>query len=67
MLKLKVEGMTCDHCVMAVTKALGGVPGVDRVVEVSRERGEAIVEGTAAPADLVSAVVGEGYRAEPLD
>ena len=25
---LRVGGMTCNHCVMAVTKALEGVPGV---------------------------------------
>lgn len=23
-----VKGMTCNHCVMAVTKALKGVPGI---------------------------------------
>ena len=45
MLKLKVEGMTCNHCVMAVTKALKKVPGVEKV-EVSLEKGEALVEGT---------------------
>jgi copper chaperone len=30
MLKLKVEGMTCNHCVMTVKKALSRVPGVER-------------------------------------
>ena len=28
---IKVEGMTCDHCKMAVTKAVKGVSGVSSV------------------------------------
>ncbi|GAB5603220.1 cation transporter [Thermus sp. FJN-A] len=62
MLKLKVEGMTCNHCVMAVKKALLRVPGVEKA-EVSLERGEAWVEGKADPKALIHAVEEEGYRA----
>jgi len=65
MLKLKVEGMTCNHCVMAVKKALSRVPGVERA-EVSLERGEALVEGNADLKALIRAVEAEGYRAEVL-
>ena len=65
MLKLKVEGMTCNHCVIAVKKALSRVPGVERA-EVSLERGEALVEGNADPKALIQAVEAEGYRAEVL-
>jgi len=64
MIRLKVSGMTCGHCENAVKKALAAVPGVDRVVEVSRERGEAIVEGSPEASALVGAVAEEGYRAE---
>ncbi len=64
MIKMKVTGMTCDHCVKAVTEALSTVPGVERVVEVSRERGEAIVEGHPVVEQLVAAVTEEGYQAE---
>jgi copper chaperone len=28
---LKVEGMSCDHCVQAVTKATTALPGVESV------------------------------------
>jgi len=62
--KLSVEGMTCDHCVGAVRSALSKVSGVDRVVDVSRERGEAIVDGGADVAALIAAVEAEGYRAK---
>ncbi len=64
MTKLKVGGMSCNHCVNAVTQALGAVPGVDRVTEVSLERGEAVVEGSADVALLVAAVEEEGFKAE---
>jgi len=62
--KLSVEGMTCDHCVGAVRAALSRVPGVDRVVDVSRERAEAIVDGGPDVAALIAAVEAEGYRAK---
>lgn len=64
MIKLKVDGMSCDHCVRAVKSALAGVEGVDTVVEVSLERGEAIVEGNPEVSALVAAVTEEGYSAE---
>lgn len=60
---LKVKGMTCNHCVMAVTKALEGVPGVTGA-KVSLERGEAVVEGSAPREALVAAVKAEEYEAE---
>ncbi len=61
--KMKITGMTCEHCVMAVSKALGKVPGVEKV-EVSLQRGEAVVGGSADAASLIAAVAGEGYQAD---
>ena len=66
MVKLKVEGMSCEHCVRAVHEALAGVTGVASVTEVSLERGEAIVEGEPDVAALISAIEEEGYQAEPV-
>ena len=63
MTTLNVTGMSCDHCVRAVTAALEKVLGVEGV-EVSLERGEAIVEGRPDPAALLAAVESEGYSAE---
>ena len=37
---LKIEGMSCQHCVMAVKKALGGLPGV---LESNVQIGSAVV------------------------
>ena len=62
-MKLHIRGMSCQHCVRAVTQALEGVAGVDRVVEVSLDRGEAILEGTPDPSAVIAAVTEEGYEA----
>jgi copper chaperone len=65
MVKLKVTGMSCNHCVMAVTKALKALPDVNEVT-VDLHKGEAVVEGGAKSADLIEAIVDEGYQAEEL-
>lgn len=59
---LKVSGMTCDHCVATVTKALKRVAGVEGV-RVSLEQGEAVVDGRADPRALIGAVKQEGFEA----
>ena len=64
MIKLKVTGMTCEHCENAVSQALSGVAGVETVVTVSRERAEAVVEGSPDMGSLIDAVKEEGYEAE---
>lgn len=43
MTTIKVKGMSCNHCVMAVTKALNAVDGVADV-RVSLDAGEAYFE-----------------------
>jgi copper chaperone len=50
MTTIKVKGMSCNHCVMAVTKALGTVDGIQDV-KVSLEAGEAVFEETK-PVDM---------------
>ncbi|MBH02632.1 MAG: heavy metal-binding protein [Xanthomonadales bacterium] len=63
MTKLKIDGMSCPHCVKAVDAALSDVPGVDRVVAVRLDEGEAEVEGSADTNALIAAVAEEGYEA----
>jgi copper ion binding protein len=45
---LKVQGMTCNHCVKHVTQALTGLEGVDKV-DVQLQSGQVTVthHGTA--------------------
>jgi copper chaperone len=66
MIELKVTGMTCGHCEAAVNKALSAVPGVDRVVKVSRDEERVIVEGDADVSALIAVIEEEGYAAEAL-
>lgn len=64
MIKLNISGMTCQHCVKAVNQALSEVPGVEQVVSVSLDNGEAQVEGTPDTDQLIAAVEEEGYEAQ---
>ena len=59
---LKVTGMTCNHCVMAVTKALKSVPGVESA-DVSLPKAQAVVQGDADRQAMIAAVKEEGYEA----
>ncbi len=61
-MELRIEGMTCGHCVHAVTQALRGVAGA-RSAEVSLEKGWARVDGEVSLADVQAAVAEEGYKA----
>lgn len=62
-LDLKITGMTCAHCAQAVSKALQGVPGVDKA-EVDLVAGAARVHGQADAATLIDAVREAGYMAQ---
>jgi copper chaperone len=43
MTTIKIKGMSCQHCVMSVTKALNGIEGI-RDVRVDLVKGEARFE-----------------------
>ena len=49
MTTIKIKGMSCNHCVIAVTKALNGIDGLSNV-KVSLEKGEASFD-EAKPVD----------------
>lgn len=61
MLTLKVEGMSCGHCVRAVTEAVQEVaPGAG--VHVDLATGLVRVDGPAAPEAVARAIEDAGYR-----
>jgi copper chaperone len=62
MIKLLIQGMTCEHCRSAVKTGLESVTGVSSA-EVHLENGSAQVEGTASLNALIEAVQEEGYHA----
>ena len=59
--EFEIEGMSCDHCVRAVTQAIEQVAGV---TEVSVSIGKAVVTSNAPlrSDDVANAVAEEGYR-----
>ncbi|WP_340818393.1 cation transporter [Methanolobus sp. WCC4] len=62
---IKVEGMSCGHCQMHVTKAINGVEGVSSV-NVDQEKGEASVSYDPETTDIDTikkAVNDSGYKA----
>lgn len=61
MQKFSIEGMTCNHCVMNVKKAIENVKGVDKV-EVKLSDNMAYVEGEYNPEDIKKSVEAVGYR-----
>ena len=65
MLTLKVAGMTCGHCVAAVTKAVRAVPGVSDVA-VDLKAGLVTVEGQPDVGAIRAAIVEEGYTVEEM-
>lgn len=62
-MKFNIEGMTCDHCVNAVTTAIQETPGVTSAT-VSLDEKLATVTGDAIDVEaIVAAVAEEGYEA----
>ncbi len=58
---LKIEGMSCNHCKMAVEKALKGVPGVTGA-EVNLAKNEAVVTGSVEYSSMVKAIDEAGFK-----
>lgn len=62
-IQLSIDGMTCDHCVNAVTSALKSVPGVaDATVSLAEKSARITGEGLDVK-KLIEAVREEGYEA----
>jgi copper chaperone len=62
-LTLHIEGMSCGHCLNAVSSALAGLPGVAvdsvRIGRADLRYDERAIE----PSRIADAVAGAGYRA----
>ena len=64
-LTLHIEGMSCGHCLNAVSKGLASVPGLT-VRKVAIGRAEVEFEGdTVSVEQIVAAVRDAGYAASP--
>ena len=67
-LTIPIEGMTCDHCVGTVRRALENVPGVKSAdVDLATKRAEVSVDSAAFDrSKLAGAIEAAGYRV-PVD
>ena len=62
--KLRIDGMSCQHCVKTVTDALTELPGVRRA-KVNLRKAEAVVHFDASrvtPANLTGAITAAGFK-----
>ena len=62
--KLKIDGMSCQHCVKTVTDTLTELPGVRRA-KVNLRKAEAVVHFDASRltvANLTEAIIAAGFN-----
>lgn len=61
----KVQGMTCEHCVKAVTGAVQAIDASAQV-QVDLAAGEVRVHTTHPVDQVLEAIIKEGYKAEAV-
>jgi copper chaperone len=62
--QFNVTGMSCQHCVKAVTQAIESIDPEAKVV-VTLETGRVAVETHASREDVAHAITEEGYTVTP--
>jgi copper chaperone len=60
---IKVKGMSCQHCVASVTKALSAIDGISDV-QVNLEKGTAVIQedGPINPETIKKAIAATGFE-----
>ena len=59
--EMKIEGMSCMHCVARVEKALNGLEGVEAKVDLDKKTAFLTLNQDVADQKLVDAVTDAGY------
>ncbi len=65
MIRVSVEGMSCEHCVQNVREVLEALDGIASAA-VSLERGEALLEGEAGDDAIRAALEEEEYAVHAI-
>ncbi|EQA35146.1 heavy metal-associated domain protein [Leptospira inadai serovar Lyme str. 10] len=60
MRELKIDGMTCDHCMSTIKKAIQKMDPKAKI-EIDLKTGIAKIESASTEADLSNAIREEGY------
>lgn len=59
----RIEGMTCNHCVAAVTRAIESIPGVERALVSLPDRAVVTLDPEKVTDEQIrKAVEEEGYQ-----
>ena len=61
-IKIKIDGMSCQHCKMSVDRALSQIDGIT-TYRVDLEKGEAEIVGNFEIKKAIDAINRLGYRA----
>ena len=63
-----IKGMSCNHCVANVEKAINGLEGIDKVkINLKKEQGTVKFDDSKVSADqIASAVTEAGYETEVI-
>ncbi len=62
-LRIPVQGMNCNNCVMRLEKALRATRGIDSVL-VTREPGEAVIRGGVDREQVLETIQSAGFQAQ---
>lgn len=65
-MKIKINGMSCNHCKMAVEQALEKISGI-KSFAVDLEKGEAQITGDPEPKQVVDSINKLGYTATLIE
>lgn len=60
---IKINGMSCGHCSMAVKKALGQIEGVEKVEVSLEDKTATIISTTSLDTNILKEIIDdEGYE-----
>ncbi|PID71821.1 MAG: mercury transporter [Desulfobulbus propionicus] len=58
---VKINGMSCQHCVASVQQALEAIPGIANIV-VDLEKNQAIYDGAVPSETVAQAITAIGFE-----
>jgi len=61
MTRIKVKGMSCQHCVESTRKALETIPGISNI-QIDLAKGEAAFDGQVDIQTVQKAIAGIGFE-----
>lgn len=66
-MKFSVKGMSCQHCVANVTKAIKNLQGVASVDVLLEQEIASVIGSKVSPKKVISAIEKVGYKAEQIE